>query len=217
VIVAVVLRYLYIQHQWRMQLQAEARSRIQALQARIRPHFLFNSMNTIAALTRSQPDRAEEAIQDLADLFRASLDHTHERTTLAGELTLARRYLNIEALRLGERLRVEWGLDGVPPDTRVPPLILQPLLENAIYHGIEPLPDGGLIRVTGSVEGKLVQISITNPVPAEDAGNHEGNRIAQDNIRQRLALAFGDRAGLETVRDGQQYRVNLRFPETQPL
>jgi len=216
VIAAVVLRYLFIQHQWRQQLQTEARSRIQALQARIRPHFLFNSMNTIAALTRTRPETAEEAIQDLADLFRASLNHTHERMTLAEELTLARRYLNIEALRLGDRLQVEWDMDSVPPDTRVPPLILQPLLENAIYHGIEPLPEGGLIRVTGAVGHGMVEITITNPVTGQDGGSHEGNRIAQDNIRQRLGLAFGTRAGLEVVSGADEYRVSIRFPETQP-
>ena len=216
VIAAVVLRYLFIQHQWRMQLQAEARSRIQALQARIRPHFLFNSMNTIAALTRSQPDTAEEAIQDLAELFRASLNNSFERTTLAEELELARRYLNIETLRLGNRLRVQWDMDGVSPETRVPPLVLQPLLENAIYHGIEPLPDGGLIQVTGAVQSGMVEITITNPVPASGVGDSEGNRIAQDNIHQRLALAFGARAGLEVTRSGKEYRVTIRFPETQP-
>ncbi|MDX1698243.1 MAG: sensor histidine kinase [Thiohalobacterales bacterium] len=215
VIAAVVLRYLFVQHQWRVQLQAETRSRIQALQARIRPHFLFNSMNTIAALTRSRPETAEEAIQDLADLFRASLNNTHERTTLAEELTLARRYLNIEALRLGDRLQVEWDMDNVPPDTRVPPLILQPLLENTIYHGIEPLPGGGLIRVAGTMEQGMVDITITNPVPAQGGGSHEGNRIALDNIRQRLGLAFGPRAGLETEGTGNEYRVNIHFPEAQ--
>jgi two-component system sensor histidine kinase AlgZ len=216
VIAAVVLRYLYIQHQWRMQLEAEARSRIQALQARIRPHFLFNSMNTIAALTRSQPDVAEEAIQDLSDLFRASLNNSFERSTMAEELELAQRYLNIESLRLGSRLRVEWDMDGVPPDTRVPPLVLQPLLENAIYHGIEPLPDGGLIRVTGVVQNGMVDISIINPVPARESVDSEGNRIAQDNIHQRLQLAFGARAGLEASRTGGEYRVTIQFPETQP-
>jgi two-component system, LytTR family, sensor histidine kinase AlgZ len=213
VVAAIVLRYLFIQHQWRRQLQAETRSRIQALQARIRPHFLFNSMNTIAALIRSQPDAAEEAIEDLADLFRASLNSSHERATLAEELDLAERYLNIEALRLGDRLRVEWNMDGVPPDTRVPPLVMQPLLENAIYHGIEPLPDGGLIRVTGSVERGMVDITITNPVSSRDPGEHAGNRMAQDNIHQRLRLAYGARAGLDAAREGDTYRVSMRFPE----
>ena len=106
-------------------------------------------------------------------------------------------------------------MDSVPPDTRVPPLILQPLLENAIYHGIEPLPDGGLIRVTGAIERGMVEINITNPVPAQGGGSHEGNRIALDNIRQRLGLAFGSRAGLEAAVSGEEYRVNIHFPEAQ--
>ncbi|UCC56307.1 MAG: sensor histidine kinase [Gammaproteobacteria bacterium] len=214
VVSAVVLRYLYVQHQWRRQLQAEARARIQALQARIRPHFLFNSMNTIAALTHAQPDTAEEAINDLSDLFRASLNQSHDTTTLGDELTLARHYLNIETLRLGERLVVEWDLDGVPLDIKVPPLILQPLLENSIYHGVEPLPEGGAIRVAGRVNNGQVHISISNPVPAAASDrSREGNHIAQENTRQRLLLAYGGRAGFETEQQDGEYRVSIRFPE----
>ena len=214
VIAAIVLRYLYVQFQWRQQLKAEARARIQALQARIRPHFLFNSMNTIAALTRSAPQQAESAIEDLSDLFRASLNNTHEQATLAEELTLARRYLNIEALRLGERLSVEWHMEGVPHNTAVPPLILQPLLENAIYHGIEQLPEGGTICVDGECRDGEVVITISNPVTS--AGNGEqsaGNRIAQENIRQRLQITFGDSAGLVATLRDSVYSVVLRFPE----
>ncbi len=217
VITAVVLRYLYVQHQWRQQLRAEARARVAALQARIRPHFLFNSMNTIAALTRSDPDNAEEAIHDLSDLFRASLDSVDERATLGAELTLARRYLNIEALRLGDRLAVEWDMDALPLDVKVPPLILQPLLENAIYHGIEPLPGGGTIRISGDAENGRIVIRVSNPVAGQvTAGHTQGNRIAQENIRQRLQLAFGGRAGLETLQRDGHYRVTLRFPAGQP-
>jgi two-component system sensor histidine kinase AlgZ len=213
VVSAVVLRYLYVQHQWRRQLQAEARARIQALQARIRPHFLFNSMNTIAALTHAQPDTAEEAINDLSDLFRASLNQSHDTTTLDDELTLARRYLNIETLRLGERLAVEWELDSVPLDIKLPPLILQPLLENAIYHGVEPLPEGGTIRVSGSVDSGMVHIGISNPVPRGNRSTREGNHIAQENTRQRLQLAYGSRAGFEIEQQDGEYRVSIRFPE----
>ncbi|MDH3832483.1 MAG: histidine kinase, partial [Gammaproteobacteria bacterium] len=169
VIAAIVLRYLYVQFQWRQQLKAEARARIQALQARIRPHFLFNSMNTIAALTRSAPEVAETAIEDLSDLFRASLNTSQQQATLAEELTLARRYLGIEALRLGERLSVEWHMDGVPQTTVLPPLILQPLLENAIYHGIERLPEGGTIQVEGHCKDGFVTIAISNPVLSKTA------------------------------------------------
>jgi two-component system sensor histidine kinase AlgZ len=217
VITAVILRYLFVQHQWRRQLQTEARARVAALQARIRPHFLFNSMNTIAALTRSDPDGAEEAIQDLSDLFRAALDSADERATLDAELTLARRYLNIEALRLGERLAVEWDMDALPLDVKVPPLILQPLLENAIYHGIEPLAGGGTIRISGAAANGRVEIRVSNPVAGQAvAGRKQGNRIAQENIRQRLQLAFGERAGLETQQHDGHYQVTLRFPGAQP-
>jgi two-component system sensor histidine kinase AlgZ len=213
VIAAVILRYLYVQHQWRQQVLAEARARIQALQARIRPHFLFNSMNTIAALTRSQPEVAETAIEDLSDLFRASLGQADDRTTLGDELALARRYLNIETLRLGDRLAVVWDLDAVPLDVKVAPLMLQPLLENAIYHGIERLPAGGAIRVAGRLKDGMMEIEISNPVPASgSSAPHRGSQMAQENIRQRLRLAFGATARLETsLRDGH-YRVTLRYP-----
>lgn len=213
VIAAVILRYLYVQHQWRQQVLAEARARIQALQARIRPHFLFNSMNTIAALTRSQPEVAESAIEDLSDLFRASLGQADDRSSLGDELELARRYLHIETLRLGDRLSVEWNMDALPLDVNVAPLMLQPLLENAIYHGIEPLSTGGTIRVAGRLKEGMVEIEISNPVPADSSCvSHRGSQIAQENIRQRLLLAFGDPARLETsLRDGN-YRVTLRYP-----
>jgi len=214
VIAAVVLRYLYVQFQWRQQLKAEARARIQALQARIRPHFLFNSMNTIAALTRTAPELAEAAIEDLSDLFRAALSSSHEQGTFADELTLAQRYLNIEELRLGERLAVRWAVDRIPPGVSMPPLTLQPLLENAIYHGIERLPEGGSIQVDGDCQRHRVEITISNPVPDNGTGvQHEGNRIAQENIRQRLQIAFGGRAELLTSLDEGVYTVTLHFPE----
>ena len=214
VIAAIVLRYLYVQFQWRQQLKAEARARIQALQARIRPHFLFNSMNTIAALTRSAPEAAETAIEDLSDLFRASLNNSQQQATLAEELTLARRYLSIEALRLGERLAVEWHMDGVPLTTMLPPLILQPLLENAIYHGIERLPEGGTIQVDGHCRDGFVTIAISNPVLYGAAGEQPtGHRIAQENIRQRLQIIFGDSASLVSTLTAGVYKVVMHFPE----
>ena len=217
VVAAVVLRYLYVQFQWRQQMRAEARARIHALQARINPHFLFNSMNTIAALTRTEPATAETAIEDLADLFRASLNNTQGKSTLGDELTLARRYLNIESLRLGERLTVNWDMQAVPMDIRVPPLVLQPLLENAIYHGIEPLPEGGTIEVTGSYQHDLLEIVITNPT--RDSGQdtpRSGNQMAQENIRQRLKIAFGNKAGLDVLESNASYQVTIRLPGVRP-
>ena len=213
IIAAVVLRYLYVQHQWRQQLKTEASARVQALQARIRPHFLFNSLNTIASLTRSEPAMAERAIEDLSDLFRASLDNTQGFTTLGDELTHARRYLNIEALRLGDRLSVAWDLDELSLETQVPPLIMQPLLENAIYHGIEPLPEGGIIHVAGENRNGNLEIIISNPVARVNKSvRKEGTHIAQENIRQRLQIAFGSRADLITSLEDGVYMVILKLP-----
>ena len=210
---ALVLRYLYVQHQWRQQIQAEAQARVQALQARIRPHFLFNSMNSIAALTRSDPLRAEQALQDLSDLFRVSLQEASERVTLDDEISVAERYLRMEALRLGNRLSVDWDIERLPRKRWVPSLILQPLLENAIYHGIEPSPLGGRIRITGWAEGKRITIKIINPrAPALADAHRKGNQIALENIRLRLQLAFGEQAGVALSEIGDQFETTLYFP-----
>jgi len=210
---ALVLRYLYVQHQWRQQIQAEAQVRVQALQARIRPHFLFNSMNSIAALTRSDPVRAEQAVQDLSDLFRVTLQEASERVTLDDEVSVAERYLRMEQLRLGDRLRVEWDIDRLPRKRWVPSLILQPLLENAIYHGIEPSPQGGRIGISGWAEGKRITIKITNPrAPSRADAHHKGNQIALENIRLRLQLAFGTQAGVALTEVGHEFETTLYFP-----
>ncbi|HED19110.1 MAG TPA: sensor histidine kinase [Gammaproteobacteria bacterium] len=212
IISALVLRYLYVQHQWRQKIQAEAQARVQALQARIRPHFLFNSMNSIASLTRSDPVRAEQAVQDLADLFRISLHDAAERVTLEDELDVAQGYLRMEALRLGDRLQVEWDIERLPRKRLIPSLILQPLLENAVYHGIEPLPQGGLISISGSAEGRRITITISNPRAPDSAGKRQGNQIALENIRLRLQLAFGEQAGVALRDAGDRFETTLYFP-----
>ena len=209
---AFVLRYCYVAHEWKRSVELEARSRIRALQARIRPHFLFNSLNTVAALTRSEPARAEEAIEDLADLFRVSLSDARAQITLREELEVARIYQRIEQLRLGERLQVRWKVADLPPDAIVPSLLLQPLLENAIGHGIEPLPEGGTVTVDGRCTGEEIVIEIGNPVSETARAVRSGNRIALDNIRQRLELAFPGRASVTVDEGAGQYRVTLRFP-----
>jgi two-component system, LytTR family, sensor histidine kinase AlgZ len=210
---ALVLRYLYVQHQWRRQVEAEALARLQALQARIRPHFLFNSLNTIAALTRSRPAVAEEAVQDLADLFRATLGDARDRVSLADEIAITRQYVQLETLRLGERLDLDWELIDLPDKLQVPSLMLQPLVENAIYHGIEPLAEGGVIRVWARADDRQVVIRVSNPTPGgADRKARDGNRIAQDNIRQRLALAYGERASLHAGQRDDRYEVELRLP-----
>jgi len=213
VVGALALRYFYVSQQWRRSVELEARARIRALQARIRPHFLFNSMNTIAALTRSNPERAEEAIEDLADLFRVSLSDARAQITLREELEVARIYQRIEQLRLGERLHVKWDVASLPPRAIMPSLLLQPLLENAIGHGIEPLPDGGTVTVRGWLEDEVIVIEVRNPVAGTlRQSSRPGNRMALDNIRQRLELAFPGRSAVEVEDDGATYAVRLRFP-----
>jgi two-component system sensor histidine kinase AlgZ len=210
---AMTLRYFYVANQWRRSVELEARSRVMALQARIRPHFLFNSMNTIAALTRSDPQRAEEAIEDLADLFRASLNESRGWITLREEIEIAQTYERIEQLRLGRRLRVDWRLDGLPLRVLVPSLLLQPLLENAIGHGIEALPEGGTVEIVGSIgpDQRLV-IDVTNPKARGAKPARGGHGMALDNIRERLELAYPGRSAV-TVDDGpERYRIRLEFP-----
>lgn len=213
IITGPLLRYFYIQHQWRLKIRTESQARLQALQARIRPHFLFNSMNTIASLTRSQPSKAERATENLADLFRASLLDMKQYQTLEEEFELCRRYLEIETLRLGERLQVNWQVNDLPLKALIPPLLLQPLLENAVYHGIEPLMEGGIIEIRGEVKKHRLYISIDNPVPRQDLLVHnQGHHLALDNIRERLHTLYDTRAGLETELSEQRYRTRLFFP-----
>jgi two-component system sensor histidine kinase AlgZ len=217
IVTALLLRYFFVTHQWQKHVRAEALSRIQALQARIRPHFLFNSMNTIAALTRSDPKRAEEAVEDLADLFRATLRDSHSPLRLKEELELTRIYQRIEALRLGERLAVKWDVGALPMRAFVPGLTVQPLLENAIYHGIEPLERGGTVTISGRVVDNEIELVVSNPV-AQAAATGEprtGNRLALDNIRQRLDLAYGGRGSLTVDQQPDCYKVTVRFPYTE--
>jgi two-component system, LytTR family, sensor histidine kinase AlgZ len=212
VVTALALRYFYVTHEWRHNVELQARARVHALQARIRPHFLFNSMNTIAALTRSNPARAEEAVQDLADLFRANLSEKRNQIALCEEIEVARTYQRMEQLRLGDRLRVEWKIDSLPQEALVPGLTLQPLLENAIYHGIEPRADGGVVTVTGEFNKGMITIVVRNPLPAANLTMRDGNRLALANIKERLDLMYGERATVKAGRFDAEYIVTLRFP-----
>jgi two-component system sensor histidine kinase AlgZ len=206
------LRYLYVSDQWQRNIENEARTRIQALQARIRPHFLFNSMNTIAALTRSNPVAAEAAVEDLADLFRVSLADSKKMIRIEQELEITRVYERMERQRLGDRLIVEWRIDGLPRQAKIPSLTLQPLLENAIYHGVEPLRERGLIEIEGRCKGDMVYLSVRNPLPGTKYKSEPGNQMALDNIRERLTLAFGPRASLSRAIDQTHYQVSVAFP-----
>jgi two-component system sensor histidine kinase AlgZ len=207
----VLLRYLYVQQQWRLHVHAQARARVQALQARIRPHFLFNSMNTISSLIRGRPRDAEQAVEDLSELFRASLK-AEEFIPLRDELGITRNYLDIEHLRIGDRLRVSWSVDEqVDLDIPVPCLSLQPLVENAVYHGIEPRIEGGEISISVGKRGEQLFIQVRNPLP-DKAHLRRGHHMAQDNIRQRLELSYGQRAGLVVKELEQAYEVVLSLP-----
>ena len=213
IVTSLALRYFYISHEWKRNVEREAESRIHALQARIRPHFLFNSMNTIAALIGTKPVAAEQAVEDLADLFRASLSEPGQPISLKQELELARIYQRMEQQRLGDRLAVEWIVDEIPMRAMIPGLTIQPLLENAIYHGIEPDPSGGVVRIAGRRRGDMISITVSNPrPPASKQSGREGNRMALNNIRQRLELAYGKRASLNVVEDSDSYEVCLSFP-----
>jgi len=218
IISAIVLRYFYIQYQWKNKTKALATTQIQVLQARIRPHFLFNSMNTIASLIRFQPDKAEQVVEDFADLFRASLTDS-QRTSFQTELTLCQQYVSIEILRFGKRLQVIWDVAKVPQDACLPPLSLQPLLENAIYHGIQPLSKGGIINVIGCLQHKYITITITNPLPT--ISQKSGNHIAQENIQKRLQFFYAAPAKLTVFQSATSYQVSLYFPyekfESTPL
>lgn len=213
IVSTLALRYFYVSAEWKRSIEQEALARIRALQARIRPHFLFNSMNTIAALTRTSPERAEQAVEDLADLFRASLSDASARITLKDEIEIARTHQRIEQLRLGERLTVRWDVDELPMRTLVPSLLIQPLLENAVYHGIETLPRGGEISIVGRRDEHSVRIEVRNPILAQSGySEREGNRVALDNIRQRLALAWPGRGRLETEQTEAEFCARLIFP-----
>ena len=213
-----VLRYFYVQQRLRIQEQAELQSRIQALQSRIRPHFLFNSMNIIASLIATDPQTAETVVEDLSELFRASLNEAGNQVSIEDELDLCERYLRIEALRLGDRLQLDWQVEAPTSPVKIPLLTLQPLLENAIYHGIQPLPEGGTIAVALCYVDDLVEVTITNPLPASGRQREsEGNRMALQNIRSRLSVLYGDRADLTVEADDQMFVTRLKFPKMPAL
>ncbi|MGA9574556.1 MAG: histidine kinase [Lysobacterales bacterium] len=208
---AALLRYLFVRAQWRAQVLAQSEARVQALQATIRPHFLFNSLNTIASLIPEEPLSAECAIEDLADLFRGSMRRADSLINLSEELDLARRYLQMEQRRLGERLRVDWRVNELPEGASILPLTLQPLLENAVTHGIQPRADGGDLKVYGRAEKDNIVITISNPLGPGDRGTG-GHGMALANIRERLELSFGPDASLITHQNDQQFFAVLSLP-----
>ncbi len=205
----IILYYFNLQH--RAYSPALAESRLQALQARIRPHFLFNSINAVLSLIRSQPQRAETALEDMADLFRVLMADNRDLVPLAQEIALCRQYLALEKLRLEDRLHITWQIDNMPPDALIPPLVLQPLLENAVYHGIEPLAEGGEIIVNIKSISKEVFIIISNPY-SSIIESRNGNRMALNNIRERLLLHFDLEARLSSSNKNNRHEVQIVIP-----
>ena len=208
---AALLRYFYVLAQWQARLAAVTRAQVEALQARIRPHFLFNSMNTVAALIRVDPAAAERTVEDLSELFRAALgQHDTDDGTLGEELALIDRYLAIEQLRLGTRLRVQRELDDLPADFPLPRLLLQPLVENAVRHGIQPLREGGEVVLRGHRGGGGIRIEISNPLP--DTPAEPGNGHGLDSVRQRIVYRYGPLAKVQAGPQGNRFVVLLYLP-----
>ena len=191
-------------------LPADATARLAELQARIRPHFLFNTLNSAVALVRDDPARAEAILEDLSDLFRSALLERGESVSLADEIDLARRYLQIEQVRFGERLQVEWALDARAGAARVPPMMLQPLVENAVKHGVEPSPSGAQVKISTQRRGGTVVIKVTNTVPP--GKGRRGHGVAQDNVRDRLRLLHDVQGEFQTALKDGIYQVRVEVP-----
>ena len=214
VLTAITLYYFNL-HQ-RAYSPAVVEARLQALQARIRPHFLFNSINAVLSLIRSQPKQAETALEDMADLFRVLMADNRDLVPLAQEIALCRQYLALEKLRLDDRLIIQWQIDDMPPDALIPPLVLQPLLENAVYHGIEPLAAGGTITIQIYTKRNEVHVVLSNPYSTQN-NHHNGNKMALKNIKERLTLHFDLEANLKSKQSNGEYQVHITLPhQTKP-
>ncbi len=213
IINGLLLRLFLAKHELQSRTLSEARAKLQALQSRIRPHFVFNSMNIIAALTRSAPEKAEAAIEDMADLFRMMLSQDEMLVPVKNEIDVAKKYLALEALRLDNRLTVNWDIGKFPRKSVMPVLTLQPLLENAIRHGIEELPAGGTVDVRLWEENDRIHIRVTNPLPKarpKQAKSTPGQSL--DNIRQRFQSHYGEQAVLTSAEDNGLFTLTVVLP-----
>ena len=208
----ILMRYIFVLQEWQRGVEAQAAARIETLRARIRPHFLFNSLNAIASLIRIDADKAETAVEDLATVFRATLREERADHTLADELELIDRYLAIEALRLGGRLQVTRAIEASLRHCRVPALSVQPLVENAVHHGVQALPEGGVIAISAYRDHGALCVSVRNPKPVHAVTRLGGNHIALGNIRERLRMRYGVKAALEVDTGPDYHAVTLRVP-----
>ena len=230
---AILLLYFWLRSQVLSRAIHEAR--LQALRARIRPHFLFNTINTVLSILRAQPKQAETALESMADLFRVAMTDMKDLVPIQREIELCKQYAEIEQLRMGSRLEINWQVSDLPVGVLIPPLLLQPLLENAVYHGIEPLHEGGTIDVQLSGHGDSLQIKVKNPCPTpserqrmadstgawavaqmqeqeSDKKTHQGNKMALKNIRERLALLYDAEAHYKVESGDDYYLVEIVMP-----
>lgn|SRR5574340_30266 len=205
---------LLMHFRWRAQVLSRALfdARLQVLRARIRPHFLFNSINAVLGIVRAQPKRAETALEDMADLFRMAMSEEDDLVPLRQEIALCKQYIALEQLRIGDRMRANWHVQDVPDDALVPPLLLQPLLENAVYHGIELLPQGGSVDIELRCSGNELHLAVKNPCTVRTVRPHQGSRVALSNIRERLDLLFDVEARYKVDSGSDYYSVEIVLP-----
>jgi two-component system sensor histidine kinase AlgZ len=220
ILAALLLHYFFVQMESRLRARSELQSRIQALQSRIRPHFLFNSMNIIASLIHVDPDKAERAVEDLSELFRASLKEAGSEVSLKQELDLCKKYVNIEQIRLGDRLTVDWNINA-ENTTKIPLLTLQPLIENAINHGISSRINGGTVKVIINTINNRVFLQVSNPISDKPINNRatsnykeSGNHMALENIRHRLQALYGEDVLMTTDLNNDQFNITIEYPNT---
>ncbi|BAU47086.1 histidine kinase [Sulfurifustis variabilis] len=212
VVNALALRYLVNKHELTQRTLSEARARIQALQSRIRPHFVFNALNIIASLTRNEPARAERAVEDMADLFRMMLSEDEMLVPVKKEVDVARKYVALETLRLDQRLHVDWEVGTFPRKAAMPVLTLQPLLEYAIHHGIEPWPSGGTVGVRLWEDNDKIHIQVVNPCPPTKSKSAAAESRTLENLRSRLQSHYGDAAVLDAGEENGVFRVTVVLP-----
>lgn len=211
IVVGIGLRYFVLQHLHQQQKQAQLQSQIEVLQARIQPHFMFNTLNAIASVIHVDQDKAEAMTLDFADLMRSTMQQP-ALVPLASEIDLCKQYSSLEQIRFGEKLTFNWSVSAASEAIKVPNLLLQPLIENAIYHGIQGRPEGGLIEISSTVTANELVISVRNPLAGQDFSPQSGQRFALDNITHRLQLIYGDSASMKQQLSDSYFEVNLNLP-----
>lgn len=213
IVSGIFFRYFYLREESLRRIRSEAEARIQALQSRIRPHFLFNSLNTLANLAIVDPIKTEHMILDMADIFRASMQRSDVLIPFSDEKHLCTQYLNLEQQRLGDKLRFEWQTETIDANLLVPPLLLQPIIENAVYHGIQACSEGGSIIIKGVSYQKHIQLEVINPLPEDNAKHHKGNSLALNNIQQRLDVLYGNKASVNYHQSNGRFYCTLTIPK----